>query len=253
MKIGIIGAGHIGATLAKQYRAAGHTVLIANSRGPETLQTVAADTGATPVTVSEATRGVDVVVISIPEPKILDLPTELFAGVPDDVVVIDTGNYYPGARDVTIEAIEAGMTESQWVAAQLGRPVIKAYNSIVAASLADKGRPKGEAGRIALPVAGDDARAKAIVMDLVETSGFDAIDAGPLAESWRQQPGTPAYCTDLGAEDLRQALADADRASAPKNRDLVIKQFIDGSAAGRDPVEVNRSLFAARPGTDGAR
>ena len=115
----------------------------------------------------------------------------MFAGTPDDVVVVDTGNYYPRERDGRIEAIEAGWPESRWVAQQLGRPVIKAFNNIYARHLLEFGRPKGTAGRIALPVAGDDEAAKAIVLKLVDELGFDGVDAGGLDESWRQQPGTP--------------------------------------------------------------
>jgi len=245
MKISIIGVGNIGGTLAKQYREAGHTVLITNSRGPETLEDLAKAIGATAVAVPDATKGVDVVVVSIPLKNIPDLPKDLFAEVPDDVVVIDTSNYYPGMQGTPrIEAIEAGMPESQWVAAQLRRPVIKAYNSILAASLANKGRPKGTAGRIALPVAGDDPRAKAIVIGLLEATGFDGVDAGTLAESWQFQPGTPGYCTDLGANDLVRALAAADRAQAPHRRDLMMQKYAElgEGATGDDIINLVRSI-----------
>ena len=130
MKIGIIGAGQIGGTLTRRLTKLGHDVFVANSRGPASLADLARETGAKPVPVAEAARAGEVVVVTIPEAKIPDLPRELFAGVPDDVVVIDTGNYYPRERDGRIGEIETGMAESRWVEHQLGRPVVKAFNNI---------------------------------------------------------------------------------------------------------------------------
>jgi 8-hydroxy-5-deazaflavin:NADPH oxidoreductase len=210
MNIGIIGAGNIGGTLAKRLAKLGHTVSIANSRGPETLAALAKESGAKAVTVKEAARAGDVVIVTIPEGKIKDLPKDLFAGVPESVVVIDTGNYYP-QRDGSIDEIAKGLAESQYAAQKLGRPAIKAFNNIRAQHLMENGKPAGAAGRIALPVAGDDARAKKIVLDLVNELGFDPIDAGGLAESWRQQPGSPVYATDLNAEGVRRALQQASK------------------------------------------
>lgn len=209
MRIGIIGAGNIGGALAKRFTELGHEVVIANSRGPDTLREVEADTGATAVSAREAAQGRDVVVVTIPERNVPQLPEDLFEGVDERVVVIDTGNYYPRQRDGRIEPIEAGMPESKWVEHQLGRPVIKAFNNIYAAHLRDRGQPSGSRGRIALPVAGDDQAAKSIVMKLVEELGFDAVDAGGLDESWRQQPGTTVYTTDLDADGVTRALAEA--------------------------------------------
>ncbi len=211
MKIGIIGAGQIGGTLARRFTELGHQVSIANSRGPASLADVAAKTGATAVTAHEAARAGDVVVVTIQEARIPQLPKDLFAGVPDNVVVIDTGNYYPRERDGRIEGIEGGSIESRWVEQQLGRAVIKAFNTIYARSLGEKGSPAGTSARVALPVAGDEAAAKAVVLKLVEELGFDAIDAGGLDESWRQQPGTPVYCKDYDAEGVRKALSEASR------------------------------------------
>ena len=208
MRIGIIGAGHIGGTLARRLRALGHDVAVANSRGPDTLADLAAETGAQAVTVAEAARGREVVIVTIPEKHIPDLPRDLFADV-GDAVVVDTGNYYPRQRDGRIAAIEAGTTESAWVAEQLGRPVVKAFNNIYARHLLERGQPAGTPGRVALPVAGDDPAAKAVVLRLVDALGFDAVDAGPLAESWRQQPDTPVYGTDHDADGVRRALAEA--------------------------------------------
>ena len=209
MKIGIIGAGNIGGALTRRFIAAGEDVYIANSRGPETLRDLAAETGAKAVAVREAARGKDVVIVTIPLKNIVDLPKDLFAGVPDSVVVVDTGNYYPRQRDGRIDGIEKGATESRWVSEQLGRPVTKAFNTMYAQHLRENGKPKGVPGRIALPVAGDDPKAKAIVMQLIDEIGFDAVDAGTLDESWRQQPGTPVYTKDYDAAGVRRALSEA--------------------------------------------
>jgi predicted dinucleotide-binding enzyme len=211
MKIGIIGAGEIGGTLTRRLTALGHQVAVANSRGPKSLADLAAETGAKPVSAEEAAGFGEVVVVTIPEKNIPDLPGDLFAATPDTVVVVDTGNYYPRQRDGRIDGIEAGLTESRWVAQQLNRRVIKAFNNIYAEHLLKLGKPKGTPGRIALPVAGDEPAAKAVVLKLVDELGFDGIDAGTLDESWRQQPATPVYCKDFDAEGVRRALAQASK------------------------------------------
>ncbi len=122
MKIGIVGAGNIGATLTRRFRAVGHDVAIANSRGPETLQRLAAETGARAGTVAEVLRDREVVIVTIPEKNVPQLPKGLFLGIPAETIVVDTGNYYPRERDGRIEAIERGMPESAWVSEQIGRP-----------------------------------------------------------------------------------------------------------------------------------
>jgi predicted dinucleotide-binding enzyme len=209
VKIGIIGAGNIGGNLTRRLTALGHDVSVANSRGPETLADLQAETGATPVPIDKAADGAEIVVVSIPEKAIPSLPDDLFDDAAEGFAVIDTGNYYP-QRDGRIAAIEDdGLTETGWVAEQLGVPVNKIFNNIFAQHLLDLGRPSGEPGRIALPVAGDDQAAKEKVMRLVDELGFDPVDAGSLAESWRQQPGTPVYGTDLDAEGVRRGLAAA--------------------------------------------
>lgn len=218
MNIGIIGAGQVGGTLTRRLTALGHRVRVANSRGPETLADLAAETGAKAVSVEEAARAEDLVVVAVPEANVRELPDDLFDETPEDVVVVDTGNYYPRERDGRIYEIEAGMTESRWVARQLGRPVVKAFNNIYMRHLMERGRPAGAPGRIALPVAGDDEAAKAVVLDLIDELGFDGVDAGGLDESWRQQPGSPVYATDLDAEGVRRALAEASRERAPQFR-----------------------------------
>jgi hypothetical protein len=207
MRIGIIGAGHIGGALTRRLAALGHQVSVANSRGPETLADLARETGAAAVSVTDAARGQDVVVIAIPLRSVPELPAGLFDDA-GSAAIVDTGNYYP-QRDGRIDAIESGTTESRWVARQLGRPVVKAFNTIYAHHLLTRGQPAGTPGRIALPVAGDDVAAKSVVLRLVDELGFDAIDAGGLDESWRQQPATLVYGTDLDAAGVQRALAEA--------------------------------------------
>ena len=185
MKIGIIGAGNIGGALTRRLRALGHEVRVANSRGPRSLAALAEETGAVPVEVTDAPKGADLVVVTIPEKNIPNLPKDLFAQVPSHVPVIDTGNYYPKQRDGRIQEIEDGLAESQWVERQIGRPVVKAFNNVYAKHLEERGAPAGSPGRIALPISGDDAAAKAKVAALVDELGFDPVDAGPLDQSWR--------------------------------------------------------------------
>ena len=209
MKIGIVGAGNIGGALTRRLTALGHEVSVANSRDPDTLADLAVETGATAVLAGEAAAGADIVVVTVPEQAVPYLPDRLLAGAADDVVVIDTCNYYPRQRDGRITAIEDGMTESRWVEQQIGVSVVKVFNGIYAEHLLTRGVPAGTAGRIALPVAGDDADAKDVVMTLVDSLGFDPVDGGGLDDSWRQQPGSPVYGADFDADGVRKALAEA--------------------------------------------
>ena len=216
MHIGIIGAGHIGATLTRRLSTLGHQVFVANSRGPETLASLAAETGAKPVVLTDAARSGELVIVTIPMKNISMLPRGLFKGVADNVVVVDTCNYYPQQRDGRIEEIEGGLPESKWVSQQLSRPVIKTFNNIYAQHLMDLGKPKGAPKRIALPVAGDDDASKAIVLHLVDELGFDGVDSGTLDDSWKQQPGSPVYAQDFDADGVRRALAEASRERKPE-------------------------------------
>lgn len=219
MNIGIIGAGQIGSALAIRLTSLGHSVVIANSRGPETLQDVTQRTGATAGTAQQAASHGDLIVVTIPLKNIPDLPKDLFEDVRTDVPVIDTSNYYPLLRDGQIPELENGnLTESEWVQQHLGRPLVKVFNNIYAEHIEKRGQPAGTPGRIALPVAGDDATAKQKVMALVNELGFDAVDDGSLHESWRQQPGTPCYGADLPAADLAQQLASLGTERTPEQR-----------------------------------
>ncbi|MFN2541200.1 MAG: NADPH-dependent F420 reductase [Chthoniobacterales bacterium] len=234
MRIGIIGPGSMGGILARHFAKRGHHVSIANSRGPESLTALAAEIGATPVSVFEAAKAGEIVILAIPTKAVAELPRGLFANIPSGVVVIDIGNYHPELRDGRIDAIDRGMLDSQWVARQIGRPVIKAFNNILAHSLLKKGVPRGTKGRIALSAFGDSSDAKSAVLCLVDDIGFDPVDGGNLDDSWRQQPGTPAYCHDLEAAALRRALAEADRSRIAEYR-------------AEQEVRIKTSIAAERP------
>lgn len=206
MKIGIIGSGHIGGTLTRRLSALGHEVTVTNSRGPESLGDLARETGATAGTLEQATEQAEVVVVAIPLRAVPELPARLFEGR----IVVDADNYYPQRDGDIAELLDRSLSSSRWTAEHLkGARVVKAFNNIQAQHLMDNGRPAGAADRIGLPVAGDDADAKRVVMELVDALGFDPVDAGTLDESWRQQPDTPVYGTDSDADGVRQGLADA--------------------------------------------
>ncbi|EWM66985.1 NADP oxidoreductase, coenzyme F420-dependent [Micromonospora sp. M42] len=206
MEIGIIGSGHIGGTLTRRLRSLGHDVAVANSRGPQSLADLAAETGARAVSVEDAVQGAELVVIAIPLKAVPQLPAALF----DGKLVVDANNYYPQRDGDIAELLDRSLSSSRWTADHLkGARVVKVFNNIQAAHLMDEGKPAGTAGRIALPVAGDDADAKRIVMGLVDDLGFDPVDAGTLDESWRQQPDTPVYGTDRDADGVREGLAAA--------------------------------------------
>ena len=248
MKIGMIGLGAIGGPLAKKLSTAGHHVKVTKATNLDELPEIARELGATPATIQEVLTDVDVIIVSIPTKAIPDLPKDLFGNVPDGVVIIETTNYYP-MRDGWIEELEKGKVESLWVSEQIGRPVIKAFNNLLAHTLVHGGQVAGEQDRIALAVSGDEKNAKAVVARLINDAGFDAVDAGRLSESWRQQPGTPAYCTELNAAELTQALADAVKEKAPGMRDFAIKNLMDRTVppTHEDMIALNRSLYPKNP------
>ncbi|AZZ80792.1 hypothetical protein GOALK_016_01250 [Gordonia alkanivorans NBRC 16433] len=218
MKIGIIGAGFIGGTLTRRLTELGHDVRVSNSRAPETLSDLAEETGATAVWAKDAARDADLVIVSIPQKNTPDLAPGILDARKPGAPVIETNNYYPQQRDGKIAAIENGTPESVWVSEQLGVPVYKVFNGIYWKHLLKKGLPDGAEGRIALPIAGDDADGKTIVFSIVDELGFDPVDAGPLAESWRQQPGTPVYGKDFGVDDTLAALKEASPERTPEWR-----------------------------------
>ena len=210
MRIATIGAGHIGGNLAQLLVRLGHDVVISNSRGPQTLTEVAQRTGATAVPAADAPRDADVVILAVPVKAIPELPAGLLDSAKPDAAVIDTNNYYP-QRDGRIAALEEGETSARWISERIGRPTVKVFNNIVAGQLLTRGQPAGTDGRRALPVTGDDEAIKSVVLALVDELGFDALDLGRLDESWRYQPGTPAYGPDVDAAQLIELLNQAER------------------------------------------
>ena len=206
MRFGIIGSGYIGSTLTRKLTKLGHTVYLSNSRGPDSLKDIATETGAIPVETKEAIANGEIIIVSIPQKNILNLSTDLFCNIGENVIIVDTGNYYPNLRDGVIEGLDGKYTDSEWVQKHLGNPVIKVFNSILYTSLAKGSKPKGDSKRIGLPVAGDNLKSKETIMELVESLGFDPVDGGLLKESWRQQPGSIIYCTDLQAIEIKEHL-----------------------------------------------
>ena len=224
--IGIIGAGLIGEALAKKFVDAGHTVKIANSTGPSSpvLQKVAAATGATAATAHDAAAGVDVLVVTITLKNVPLLAKDLLDHTPKDAVIIDTNNYYPvrdGEDGAVGELKDPNVIEAEWIQKHLGRgdrKVVKVFNNIFSSSLANNARPKGDPNRIALPISGDIEAHRHIVAALVDQIGFDPVDVGPIANSWRFEPGTPAYTSDLSKESLVARLAEADKSKKLESR-----------------------------------
>ncbi len=244
MRIGILGSGAIGATLARVFSAGGHEVAVANSRGPETIDPAVLEFGARAGSAADAVRDKDVVILSVPFFKVPDV-AGVFASVPEETVVIDTTNYVPFQDwDVPVEGVGQGQVESLWVAGRLGRPVVKAWNAVLEETLKTRGAPAGTPGRIALPVAADSDQARRVAMRLVDESGFDPFDAGGLADSWRQQPATPAYCTELTLDELGPALRAADREKTPALRARALERVaaFTSPPTREEIVELNRSL-----------
>lgn len=247
MKIGILGAGSIGATLARKLSGAGHDVMVANSRGPETIGSDILAAGARAIKAADVVTDVDVLITSIPLGRMTEI-RRLLANLPANAVIVDTSNYYP-LRDGRVQALEDGQVESVWITEQLGRPVAKAWNAITAGSFDANGKEAGDPDRIAIPVAADRDHDKQVAMALVEETGFDAVDAGSLADSWRQQPGAPSYCTDLTRQEIPNALAAADKCRLPQRRDIAIaavtERFADYSTVTTDYlVRLNRAIYS---------
>jgi predicted dinucleotide-binding enzyme len=214
MTIGFIGAGHIGSAVARAAVAAGHSVVMSNSRGPETLADLVAELGpsARAATPAEAGAAGDIVVVTIPLKHIGDVPVAPLAGK----VVIDTNNYYP-ERDGQIAVLDDETTTTAELLQQHlpTSKVVKAFNHIMASQITTDGTPRDSMNRRALVIAGDDAAAKTTVTALLDEFGFDTVDAGPLAEGWRIQRGTPGYGPRRTAGQLR-----ADLAAAKRYRDM---------------------------------
>jgi predicted dinucleotide-binding enzyme len=208
--IGLIGAGHIGGQVARLSVASGRDVVVSNSRAPDTLSELVAELGprARAGTPLDAARAGDIVVVTIPLKHYRSVPVEPLAGK----IVIDTNNYYPQRDGHIAELDNESTTTSELLQAHLPTSkVVKAFNHIYASQLTTDGRPSGTPNRRALVIAGDNADAKATVARLIDEFGFDTVDAGPLAESWRIQRDTPGYGPRRNAEELRRDLAAATR------------------------------------------
>jgi 8-hydroxy-5-deazaflavin:NADPH oxidoreductase len=246
MRFGIIGAGPIGSIISKKLVKNGHDVKIADARGIERLE--GKELAGTPVLVEDAIKNIEVLIISIPM-KALSSIRNIIDQIGEEVIIVDTSNYYP-FRDGKIEEIENGMVESVWVSNQLGRPIIKAFNNLLAYTLEHEGKSEDSSGRIAMAVAGNDPSQKQVVMNVVNDLGFDAVDSGSLSDSWRQQPGTPAYCTELTKDELTKALKKANKEKAPLLRDKVMERFAQIFAENnniefshKDIVNLNREIY----------
>lgn len=242
MKFGIIGAGTIGSIISKKLVKNGHDVKVADARGIEHLE--GKELAGTPVLIEDVITNIEVLIISLP---LTALPSirNIIEQVGEEVIVVDTSNYYP-SRDQKIAEIENAMVESDWVSNQIGKPIIKAFNNLLAHTLENEGTPEGTSGRIAMAIAGNDVSQKQIIMDVVNQLGFDTVDSGSLSDSWRQQPGTPAYCTELTKEELTKALEKANKEKAPFLRDKVIEKLSASnftSLANKDIVNMNREIY----------
>jgi hypothetical protein len=225
MRIGILGTGSIGSTLAEKLSHAGHQVKVTNTRNMAELQKIATRLGAAAATIEDVVKDVDVIIFSIPFNAYKDLPKNLLQDVPEEVVIMDTSNYYP-LRDGELPGLQ-GKTESEYISETLGRPVIKAFNNILAYTFKHKGKAANEEGRIAISIAGDNEAHKKVAAEIVGITGFDTVDGGSLADSWRQEPGTPAYCTELNAAELQQALQKAEKGKAPAIRDFIMNRLVN--------------------------
>lgn len=246
MTFGVIGPGNIGEVIIRKLRDVGYSVKMASSRGPESLKDLAEKTGATPVSVEQVVQDVDVLFIVVPQKSIPELPKGLLNRARKDTIVIDVGNYYP-FRDGRIDELENGLTESVWVERQIGRPVIKVLNTISSKALMAAGRPAGSRDRVALPISGDNPKAKEVVAQLIDRIGFDSVDAGTIAESWRQQPGSPVYCTNPNKEELQLWLKTVDRSSLAINREKGLKAYYPTRDADyQAQSEAHRSVLIKR-------
>ncbi|MCR8866671.1 NADPH-dependent F420 reductase [Priestia megaterium] len=242
MRFGIIGAGSIGSIISKKLVKNGHDVKIADARGIEHLE--GKELTGTPVRIEDAIKNIEILIISLPT-KAMPSIRNIIDQVGEEVIIVDTSNYYP-FRDDEIEEIENGMVESVWVSNQLGRPVIKAFNNLLAYTLENEGTSEDSSGRIAMAVSGNDPSQKQVVMDVVYELGFDAVDSGSLSDSWRQQPGTPAYCTELTKDELMKALKKANKEKAPLLRDKVMERFAEEKEvefSHKDVVNLNREIY----------
>lgn len=239
LRIGILGVGNIGKIIALRTAEAGHDVKVANSGDPKSVAADVLATGARAEWTKDVVKDIDVLILSIPFFKLATLGP-LIASLPDETVVIDTSNYYPGregyysGRDPVIPELDKDKSETAWVQEQLGHPVVKAWNNILSETLDKNSHPAGHQDRLAIAIAANRPADLDITKELVELTGFDAFHTGSIEESWRQQPGAPAYCTNMKASDLPSALAATERSRLPARRDFAMgileERLKDGKA-----------------------
>ncbi|WP_084105477.1 NADPH-dependent F420 reductase [Demequina sp. NBRC 110056] len=208
--IGIIGSGNIGSNVARAAIAHEYEVVIANSRGPESLSDLVKELGdaASAGTVDEAVHAGELVLVAIPLKAIGDLPVAPF----EDKVVMDANNYYP-QRDGRIPALDTNAsTTSELLQEHLPHShVVKAFNNIPAKDIPRDGQPSGDDDRRALPIAGNDHAAKVRVAEFLDTLGYDALDLGDLSESWKVERDTPSYVKRTTLDELKELTADVER------------------------------------------
>ncbi|RXK17493.1 NADPH-dependent F420 reductase [Macrococcus sp. DPC7161] len=238
MKIGIIGAGPIGTTISKHLFDAGHEIKIADLRSIDKLKDK--DYKGNAVTIEDVIQDINVLIISIPFHVVPQLKNHL-SQLDEHTIIIDTTNYYP-FRDGNITSIEQGKVESVWVSEQIGKPVIKAFNNLLAMTLQNITSADGK--KIAMAISGDNQNHKDTVTNMIREIGIDVVDNGELNNSWRHQPGAPAYCTELNQSHLEHALKIAVKSSVPINRDEVMKHF-KPNMQHEDIVAMNRKVYGA--------
>lgn len=218
---------------------------VSNSRGKDAVKEFADEIGAEPSDMNEISEDVDVLIISIPYGAVSSLPESMFEKLPQDAIIIDTGNYYPEMRDAQIEGLGNGEAESLWLSNLINKPVVKAFNTLLAHSLSELGCEKGQNGRLAMQVAADDETQKKIAMDLVDQCGFDSYDAGNLKDSWKMQPGSAGYCCDYTIDELKEIKEKSTQTpqSVAKNRAKIMGNFADltgGDFSHENVISVNR-------------
>ncbi len=245
MKIGIVGIGAIGGTIARKLAGKDHYIKVANSRGKDAVKEFADEIGGYPSDLNEISDDVEVLILSVPYGAIGSIPKSVFSSLSANAIVVDTGNYYPEMRDSGIEGLGNGEVESLWLSNYIGRPVIKAFNNLLAHSLAELGKENGDEGRLAMQVAGDDEESKKIVMDLVDQCGFDPYDSGSLAESWKMQPNSAGYCCDYTIEELKSIKEKSAQTpeSVAENRNKVMGNFAEftgGDFSHENVIKMNR-------------
>ena len=242
MKVSVIGTGAIGGTIAKKLAKAGYKVAIANSRGKSSVQKFAEEIGAEPRDIELISKDAEILILSIPFGAIPKLSKDIFQNLPKTSIIIDTSNYYPEMRK---EEFDESKPESIWISEQIGRKVIKSFNSVLAYSLQNLGKNKDEKNKIAMQVAGDDEKQKKIVMKLIEDCGFEPYDNGNLENSWTQQPNSAGYCCDYTCDELKKVKENSKQTkeSVKENRKKVFGNFAEltgGDFSHENVIKINR-------------